>query len=133
MQRFTLAATTADDLNQFMENQGRLWGARRDAVQRAEQAAWQAFDLLAHSKRIAPELPELNVTTRFDEYALRVRFSYKGQALPVPRDTAPRAEELINDPKATAHMNSYLLSRLSRRVQVSSRGVTDCLQWDFDA
>src|SRR3546814_9801135 len=41
MQRFTLAATTADDLNQFMENQGRLWGARRDAVQRAEQAAWQ--------------------------------------------------------------------------------------------
>src|SRR3546814_18064177 len=75
MQRFTLAATTADDLNQFMENQGRLWGARRDAVQRAEQAAWQAFDLLAHSKRIAPELPELNVTTRFDEYALRVRFS----------------------------------------------------------
>src|SRR3546814_15624916 len=95
MQRFTLAATTADDLNQFMENQGRLWGARRDAVQRAEQAAWQAFDLLAHSKRIAPELPELNVTTRFDEYALRVRFSYQGQALPVPRDTADRKSVVL--------------------------------------
>jgi xanthine permease XanP len=133
MQRFKLDATTADDLNRFMENQGRLWGARRDAVQRAEQAAWQAFDLLAHSNRIAPEQAELEVTTRFDEYALRVRFSYKGQALPAPRDSAPTAEALIDDPEATAHMTSYLLSRLARRFQVRQRGDTVQLQLDFDA
>jgi xanthine permease XanP len=133
MQRFKLDATTADDLNRFMENQGRLWGARRDAVQRAEQAAWQAFDMLAHSQRIAPGQAELEVTTRFDEYALRVRFSYKGQALPAPRDVAPTAEALIDDPEATAHMTSYLLSRLARRVQIRQRGDTAQLQLDFDA
>ncbi|MGB6105340.1 MAG: solute carrier family 23 protein [Pusillimonas sp.] len=132
-QQFTLAATTADDLNRFMENQGRLWGARRDAVQRAEQAAWQAFDLLAHSKRIAPDQRELEVMARFDEYALRVTFSYKGQALPMPRAAAPSAEALIDDPEATAHMTSYLLSRLARRVQVRQRGDTAQLQLDFDA
>ncbi|MGB3291284.1 MAG: solute carrier family 23 protein [Burkholderiaceae bacterium] len=133
MQRFTLDATTADDLNRYMENQGRLWGARRDAIQRAEQAVWQAFDLLAHSGRIAPEQAELEVQTRFDEYALRVKFSYKGQALPAPRNAAPSPEELIDDPEATAHMTSYLLSRLARRVQVRQRGDIAGLQLDFDA
>ncbi|HWK69455.1 MAG TPA: solute carrier family 23 protein [Burkholderiaceae bacterium] len=132
-QAFKLDATTADDLNRFMENQGRLWGARRDAVQRAEQAVWQAFDLLAHSGRISPEQAELEVTTRFDEYALRVRFSYKGQALPAPRDAAPGADAMINDPDATAHMTAYLLSRLARRVQVRQRGDIAGLQLDFDA
>src|SRR5690554_806104 len=132
-QRFKVDATTADDLNLFMENQGRLWGARRDAVQRAEQAVWQAFDLLAHSGRIAQEEPELEVRTRFDEYALRVSFSYKGQALPAPRDAAPSAVELMDDPEATAHMTSYLLSRLARRVQVRQRGEAAGLQLNFDA
>src|SRR3546814_17355794 len=100
-----------------MENQGRLWGARRDAVQRAEQAAWQAFDLLVHSNRIAPGQAELEVRTRFDAYTLRVRFSYKGLALPAPREMPPTAEDLIDDPEAKMHMTSYLLSRLARRDQ----------------
>ena len=133
MQQFKLDATTAEDLNRFMENQGRLWGARRDAVQRAEQAVWQAFDLLAHSGRIAPGQGTLEVKTRFDEYALRVQFSYTGRPLPEPRDAAPSADAVIDDPEATAHLTSFMLSRLARRVQIRQRGEIAQLQLDFDA
>jgi xanthine/uracil permease len=132
-QRFSVQATTADDLNLFMENQGRLWGARRDAVQRAEQAVWQAFDLLAHSERIAPGQAWLEVTTRFDEYALRVTFTYSGTALPAAQAAAPTPEALIEDPDAAAHLTAYLLSRLARRVQVRQRDKIAQLQLDFDA
>ncbi|WP_353146594.1 solute carrier family 23 protein [Pollutimonas bauzanensis] len=132
-QRFSLDATTADDLNLFMENQGRLWGARRDAVQRAEQAVWQAFDLLAHSRRISPDEPWLEVKTRFDEYALRVTFVYSGVALPVAKTTAPSPDALLDDPEATAHLTAYLLSRLAKRVQVRQRDHIAQLQLDFEA
>lgn len=132
-QRFLLDATTADDLNLFMENQGRLWGARRDAVQRAEQAVWQAFDLLAHSQRISPEAPWLEVRTRFDEYALRVTFTYSGVALPAARASAPTADALLDDPEAAAHLTAFLLSRLAKRVQVRQRDAIAQLQLDFDA
>src|SRR5690606_23312632 len=130
---FTIDATTADDLNAFMENQGRLWGARRDAVQRAEQAVWQAFDLLAHSGRLASGQNTLEVTTRFDEYALRVRFNYQGVALPLAPAAAPTPEAMIEDPEATSQMTSFLLSRLARRMRVRQRGETAHLQLDFDA
>lgn len=132
-QQFPVHATTADDLNLFMENQGRLWGARRDAVQRAEQAVWQAFDLLAHSERISPDHGWLEVTTKFDEYALRVTFTYAGTALPAARAAAPTPEALLDDPEATAHLTAYLLSRLARRVQARQRDKIAQLQLDFDA
>ncbi|NYT63168.1 purine/pyrimidine permease [Alcaligenaceae bacterium] len=132
-QRFSIDATTADDLNLFMENQGRLWGARRDAVQRAEQAVWQAFDLLAHSRRLSPEQPWLEVKARFDEYALRVTFTYSGVALPVARAAGPSAEELIDDPEAAGHLTAYMLSRLAKRVQVRQRDAIAQLQLDFEA
>lgn len=132
-QRFSLDATTADDLNIFMENQGRLWGARRDAVQRAQQAVWQAFDLLAHSQRISSEAPWLEVRTRFDEYALRVTFTYSGVALPAARASAPTPDALLDDPEAAAHLTAYLLSRLAKRVQVRQRDAIAQLRLDFDA
>lgn len=132
-QRFSLHSTTADDLNLFMENQGRLWGARREAVQRAEQAVWQAFDLLAHSRKISSEQPWLDVKTRFDEYALRVTFIYAGEALPAARDSAPTPDALIDDPQATVHLTAYLLGRLAKRVQVRQRDAIAQLQLDFEA
>lgn len=132
-QRFDLQKTTPDDMKAFMENQGRLWGARRDAVQRAEQAVWQAFDLLAHSDRISHVAGNLDVATRFDEYALRVTFTYRGKALPQPQANAPSPDLLLNDPDGTAHMTSYLLSRLARRMDARQRGDLAQLTLNFDA
>lgn len=132
-QRFRVSQASADDMKNYLENQGRLWGARRDAVQRAEQAVWQAFDLLAHSDRISPVADTLDVATRFDEYALRVTFSYRGKALPQPQAAAPSADQLLHDPDGTAHMTAYLLSRLARKTQSRQKGDLAQLQLEFEA
>lgn len=132
--RFEVDATTADDLDTFIEAQGRLWGARRDAVLRVKQTVWEAFDLVAHSGHITVTPPWLDVETRFDDYALRVRFTYQGSPLPKAAAAPPAAEEMVTDPQAPARLSSYLLSRLARRVYISSGREGRCqLDLYFDA
>ncbi|MFA7668452.1 MAG: solute carrier family 23 protein [Burkholderiaceae bacterium] len=132
-QTFVVAATTPDDLNNFITQQGRLWGARRDSVQRVRQAVWEAFDLMAHSDRIHGTPPSVEVQTRFDDYALRVRFIYSGQTLPLAGNAPPSPDEMLDDPEAAARLSSYLLSRLARRVQISARDEQCYLDLYFDA
>lgn len=131
--RFEVAAATADDLNQFIEAQGRLWGARRDAVMRVRQTVWEAFDLVAHSGHIKASPPWLEVQTRFDDYALRVRFIYEGVPLPQAGSAPPSPDDMLEDPYAAARLSSYLLSRLARRVQISERDGRCQLELFFDA
>ena len=131
--RFNVDATTAEDLERYMEAQGRLWGARRDAVLRAKQTVWEAFDLVAHSAHIQADPPWLEVQTRFDDYALRVRFVYDGSPLPVAGDVPPSADDMLDDPQAAARLSSYLLSRLARRVQITDRDGRCHLDLYFDA
>ncbi len=131
--RFTVEATTADDLDRFMEAQGRLWGARRDAVLRVKQTVWEAFDLVAHSGHIMASPPWLEVSTRFDDFALRVRFVYEGVPLPAAGDAPPSPEAMLEDPEAAARLSGYLLSRLARRVHSSVRDGRCQLDLYFDA
>lgn len=128
---FAIEATTPDDLNNFMEEQGRLWGARRDSVLRVRQVVWEAFDQLAHSGHIRAS--RLEVQTRFDDYALRVRFVYEGEPLPAAGSAPPSPEDMLDDPEASARLSSYLISRLARRVQTSERDGRSYLDLYFDA
>lgn len=130
---FNVGATTAEDLDRFMDAQGRLWGARRDAVLRAKQTVWEAFDLVAHSERIQSAPTWLEVQTRFDDYALRVRFIYEGLPLPEAGSAPPSAEAMLDDPDAAGRLSSYLLSRLARRVQITERDGRCYLDLYFDA
>ena len=131
--RFEVAATTADDLNGYIESQGRLWGARRDSVMRLRQTVWEAFDLVAHSGRIQASPPWLEVQTQFDDYALRVRFIYDGVSMPQPPGAPPSADDMLDDPDAAARLSSYLLSKLARRVQITERDGRCQLDLYFDA
>lgn len=130
---FIIEATTPDDLNSFMEEQGRLWGARRDSVLRVRQVVWEAFDLLAHSGHIVATPQRLEVQTRFDDYALRVRFIYEGLPLPAAGSAPPSPDDMLDDPEAAARLSSYLVSRLARRVQTSERDGRSYLDLYFDA
>lgn len=130
---FVIEATTPDDLSRFMEDQGRLWGARRDSVLRVRQVVWEAFDLLAHSGHIVSTPPRLEVHTRFDDYALRVRFVYEGQPLPSAGSAPPSSDDMLDDPEAAARLSSYLIGRLARRVQISERDGRSYLDLYFDA
>lgn len=132
-QRFEIAVTTAEDIGRFMERQGRLWGARHVSVQRARLAVWEAFDLLAHSGHIGGPRPWLEIHTRFDDYALRVRFIYEGLPMQAAGDSPPSPEDMLEDPDAASRLSGYLLSRLARKVQMSRRDGRCVLDLYFDA
>src|SRR5690606_30248187 len=131
--RFTVEATTAGDLDRFMEAQGRLWGARRDAVLRGKRTLWEAFVLGSTGGQTTASPPRLYVSTRFADFALRVRFVYEGVPLPAAGDAPPSPEAMLEDPEAAARLSGYLLSRLARRVHSSVRDGRCQLDLYFDA
>ena len=110
---FRIGDVHPEDIAAFMEHQGRLWGARRDVVQRAELTCWQAFDLLVQGGLVQAEPGEVVLETRFDDYSLAVSFRYRG-TLPALTDAPPTAEELIDDPAAQPRLTGYLIGRLGR-------------------
>ncbi len=128
--RFVVSEVTLDEFAAFMEQQGRLWGARRDVVGRAEHASWQAFEMLLNGF-IDPNRPEIAMSTRYDEYSLTVDFLYQGTLPPVDVDRPPTPEEMIEEDDAEARLTGYMLSRLADRVRVQSQGAGRTLRLTF--
>lgn len=110
---FGLHDTALDNITEYLERQGRLWGAQREVVRRAEQTCWQTFELLAHGGYVAGDPGEIMLTTGHDEFTLHVQFRYRG-TLPPLSNTAPTPDELIDDPKAQDRMAGYLITQASQ-------------------
>lgn len=110
---FGLHDTHLQEITDYLERQGRLWGARREVVRRAELTCWQTFELLAHGGYVAAQPGEITLTTGHDEFTLHVQFRYRG-TLPPLSNTAPSPDELIDDPKAQDRMAGYLITRASQ-------------------
>jgi hypothetical protein len=127
--RFAISELTLDEFTAFMEGQGKLWGARHDAVRRAEHASWQALDMLLGGC-IDPAAPAIELATRFDEYSLTISFAYQGDAPPIS-GTRPTPEELIEDESAGARLTGFLLGRLAETVRSRRNGADCVLQLTF--
>lgn len=83
--RFALASTTLDDITEFLESQGRLWGARHEPVRRAELVGWQVVEALTSHHLVAGPLSEIEVETGFDEYIFTLIVRYRGGLLPLAK------------------------------------------------
>lgn len=110
---FTLHDTHLEEITEYLERQGRLWGARREVVRRAELTCWQTFELLVHGGYVAGDPGTILLNTGHDEFTLSVEFRYRG-TLPPLSNTAPTPDELIEDPKAQDRMAGYLISQASQ-------------------
>ena len=126
---FPVTDLTLDEFTAFMEQQGKLWGARHDAVRRAEHASWQALEMLLGGF-IDPAAPVIELSTRFDEYSLTIVFAYKGEVPPVS-SARPTPDELIADAAAGARLTGYLLGRLAETVRSRHSGADCVLQLTF--
>jgi xanthine/uracil permease len=127
--RFQISEVTLDEFELYMEQQGKLWGARQDVVRRAEHASWQAFEMLLNGF-IDPTRPEIELSTRCDEYSLTLAFQYHGILPPVGAER-PTPEEMIESADAEARLTGYMLGRLADRVRVQSQGASCTLRLTF--
>lgn len=117
--RFVLASTTLDDITEFLESQGRLWGARHEPVRRAELVGWQVVEALTSHHLVAGPLSEIEVETGFDEYIFTLIVRYRGGLLPLAKQP-PSAEELMASTEAELQMAGYLVGQSAHSARASS-------------
>lgn len=118
---FTVASTHFEEMIEFIESQGRIWGARHESVKRAELASWQTFELLMDNHMLADDCETVEIETKLDEHNLTIFVRYKGK-LPELSNRRPSAEEMIEDVDAPRHMAGYLINRLADGVRTRTVG-----------
>lgn len=124
--RFVLAETTMDDITEFLEAQGKLWGVRHEPVRRAEQAGWQLLEALSAHHLVDAQTGTVEVMTRFDEYVFTMLVRYRGELLPLAK-SAPSPEDLLGSTRAELEMAGHLVSRLAHHARASRNPSGDCL------
>jgi len=130
IQKLTLdpAALDPKRAEEFLEEQGATWGARRDVIDRAAFNLAQGLETIAEgcSPRGA-----LEIEASFDEFNLDVRVSYVGAPLELP-DVRPTNEEIMASEEGQRRLAGFLLRRHADRVQSWHRDGRSTVLFHFD-
>ena len=125
-QRFVLAHTTLQDVTDFLESQGKLWGTRHEPVRRAELVGWQVVEALTAHSLVSPQPGEIEIETGFDEYTFTLVLRYPGTLLPLAKQP-PSAEDLIASTEAELQMAGYLVARSAHHAKASRQADGQCV------
>ncbi|OYX13876.1 MAG: hypothetical protein B7Z15_05800 [Rhizobiales bacterium 32-66-8] len=112
----------------FLEQQGDLWGARRDVIAASIPVAAQALEVLIDAG-IAEGPVELRA--RFDETHLDVFVLYDGAVMEVPKER-PSPDALLGDAAEVAGFAAYMLSKLGDHVSFGRTGARARITLRFD-
>jgi xanthine/uracil permease len=121
----------------FVETSGARWGARRDAVQRAAEAALEAAEAIAAS---GGDRTVNAIRGSFDEYNLDIELAYTGEPLQLGAAT-PASPSLLDTSdeefqaeldRALRGVSAVLLRRLADRVVTGKRDGRAFLRLHFD-
>ena len=115
-------------IGDFMEEQGAVWGARRDVIDRASFNLAQSIETIVDG--CDPEGP-LEVAASFDEFNLDVRVSYAGAPLELP-ERRPTNEEILASEEGQRRLAGFMLRRHADRVQTAHRAGRSTILFHFD-
>jgi len=111
----------------FMEEQGAVWGMRREVATRAAEAIAECLVSIGNLGVTAPVL----TTARFDELTLNVVLHYQGPAIELT-GIPPSWQELVSDPAALTRLSGFLIQHTVDRVNVSSISGTSHVRLHFE-
>jgi hypothetical protein len=121
-------AVDPNALEQFMDEQGASWGARRDVIERAKFNLEQSIETLASSGVASGPL---EVEASFDEFNLDVRVSYEGPPLELP-ERRPSNEEIMASEEGERRLAGFMLRRFADRVAATYKGNRSMVLFHFD-
>ncbi|MBB3771368.1 xanthine/uracil permease [Angulomicrobium tetraedrale] len=131
-QEASLPVTLGDNAFQvtteFLEQQGDLWGARRDVIAAAIPVVAEAVETLLDTETAAGAL---ELRARFDENNFDVTLLYQGEAIEVPT-LRPSPEDLLGDAKAVARFVGYMLSKRADKLVIGMEGERQALSLRFE-
>jgi xanthine permease XanP len=125
---FTPGSDSLDRLEQFADEQGGIWGARRDVIQRAGRAMIETAEAL--EVLIAPGTTA-RFTMSFDEYWLEVTADYRGKPLVVSAEV-PKPDELLDDDLQIPRLAAVMIRRQATRLQTSADGDRQRIRLGFE-
>jgi NCS2 family nucleobase:cation symporter-2 len=105
-------------IEDFMEETGAAWGARREIVRRATYALSQLVETLLDAP--APPGP-VAIAVSFDEFNLDVQARYTGEPLELP-ERRPSEREILEDEAGARKLAGFLLRRNADRASASRSG-----------
>jgi Permease family len=125
-------AEEAHQAAEFLEHQGRAWGARGEVVVRAGVALGEALEALRQSGTKGP----ITLSASFDEFNLRCRLIHAGPPFPLAGGAMPDAAALLEEDEAAVdaamlRVSGALIARLADRVRSVERGGAAELVFDF--
>jgi NCS2 family nucleobase:cation symporter-2 len=115
-------------LDEFMEGNGAVWGARRDVIDRAKFNLAQSLEVILDSCK--PQGP-VEVTATYDEFNLNLRVSYDGPPIELP-DTRPTNDEIMDSEDGQRRLAGFMLRRYADRVAAAHRNGRSTVLFHFD-
>jgi xanthine permease XanP len=130
VQNLVLPAGRVDPvaLEQFMDENGASWGARRDVIEHASFNLTQSIETI--SEGCDPQGP-LEIAASFDEFSLDVRVSYAGKPLELP-EKRPTNEEIMASEDGQRRLAGYMLRRYADRVSATNKSGRSTILFHFD-
>jgi xanthine/uracil permease len=127
-------AHAAHNATRFLEEQGALWGARPDVINRAGAAIGEALEALQGADMIQGPV---GLKASFDEFSLRLILEYPGKAFALQTRKKLDLSSLLDEEgdaaldDAMARMSSHLIKGLADKVSSSEQSGRAVLNMQF--
>lgn len=116
-----------DKISRFMEENGAIWGMRREVVTRATDAI---YEFVTNAGDLSLRSTNIEVTAEFDEFRLDVDIAYDGEA-PKLSQEPPTLEELASG-AGVAVLSQYMIQQLADQVRVKQRNGRAVVRLHFE-
>ena len=120
---------STEEVIDFMEASGAVWGARSEVIHRASSAIIEFFETAFGLELVREGKVRLEVS--FDEYNLVVKVIYNGVLMEFP-EKRPTDEELLNDDNALVRLSGFLMRKYSKKIESCIMGEHCILRFHFE-
>jgi xanthine permease XanP len=124
----TSCDNASDKMFAFMENQGALWGARKEVIVRATSAM---NEFVEAARTLGLTQGKIRVIASFDEFNLDVEFRYPGALMEFPTKR-PSEAEILEDELAVARLAGFLIKNYADRIRSDCDAGQCRVQFHFD-
>ncbi|HPG29220.1 MAG TPA: solute carrier family 23 protein [bacterium] len=118
----------SEKLSNFMEEQGKHWGARSDVIKNVSAALQEFADA---SDLIELTQNEINISVSYDEFNIAAAISYKGPKFEAP-EKKPNKEELKKDLNASLKLSGYFIKNYADKIWFSENNGYTILNLHFE-
>ena len=108
---------SSEDVFNYVETQGGLWGARREVIRRAAIAMNETLESVTG---LGLANGQLEVDMKFDELNLDIDIDYEGTLMQFPM-SPPSPEEMLEDDTAVSKLSGFLIRQHVDRVSSTAK------------